>query len=167
MGGRMAASYAAKNAESLSGLVLLGAYSSKDLTQSGLPVLSITAELDTVVDENKMERNRENLPEGHLGENYRRRQSLGPLETTVCRKRIRRRPSPLRSSRSRPPRSLRIGLPPCRKAGLAAPRTQDGVRGAFCLAGKACPFLSLFGAGKAPALWKAPEKPGAQKPSPA
>ena len=66
MGGRMAASYAAKNAESLSGLVLLGAYSSKDLTQSCLPVLSITAELDTVVDENKMERNRENLPEDTL-----------------------------------------------------------------------------------------------------
>ena len=62
----MAASYAAKTAESLSGLVLLGAYSSKDLTQSGLPVLSITAELDTVVDENKMERNRENLPEDTL-----------------------------------------------------------------------------------------------------
>lgn len=63
MGGRMAASYAAKNAESLSGLVLLGAYSSKDLTQSGLPVLSITAELDTVVDENRMEKYKENLPE--------------------------------------------------------------------------------------------------------
>ena len=77
MGGRMAASYAAKNAESLSGLIDIRIDSSKDLTQSGLPVLSITAELDTVVDENKMERNRENLPEGHLGENYRRRQSLG------------------------------------------------------------------------------------------
>ena len=59
----MAADYAAKHPEELTGLVLLGAYASKDLSGSNLPVLSIVGEFDTVIDRDKLEQNRIYLPQ--------------------------------------------------------------------------------------------------------
>ncbi len=63
LGGNVAADYAAKHPEELTGLVLLGAYASKDLSGSNLPVLSIVGEFDTVIDRDKLEQNRIYLPQ--------------------------------------------------------------------------------------------------------
>ena len=57
LGGSMAASYAAQNAESFSGLILLASYSTSDLTESGLKVLSVYGSEDGVL---SMEKYREN-----------------------------------------------------------------------------------------------------------
>ena len=63
LGGSMAASYAAKKTGKLSGLVLLAAYSTADLTDSGLNVLSVYGSEDGVLNMEKYESNRGNLPE--------------------------------------------------------------------------------------------------------
>lgn len=60
LGGAMAASFAAGAPESVSGVVLLAAYSTKPLT---MPVLSVYGTLDTVMDSQKYAKYRENLPE--------------------------------------------------------------------------------------------------------
>ena len=64
LGGAMAASYAAGHADELDGLVLLAAYSTQDLTGSGLAVLSVYGSEDGVLDMGKYEQYRSNLPAG-------------------------------------------------------------------------------------------------------
>lgn len=63
LGGAMAANYAASHADSFSGLILLAAYSTKDLTQSGLQIISIYGSEDGVLNMDKMAQSRTNLPE--------------------------------------------------------------------------------------------------------
>ena len=62
LGGAMAASCAAKHAEDYAGLVLLAAYSTEDLRGSGLRVLSVVGTEDGVLNREKYEQCRENLP---------------------------------------------------------------------------------------------------------
>ena len=64
LGGSMAASYAAKNADELAGLVLLASYSTADLSESGLSVLSVYGSEDGVLNMEKYEKYSENLPHG-------------------------------------------------------------------------------------------------------
>lgn len=63
LGGSMAASYGAKHPEELKGLVLLAAYSTADLDDSRLDVLSIYGSDDGVLNMEKYESYRGNLPE--------------------------------------------------------------------------------------------------------
>ena len=62
LGGAMAASYAAKHNDALSGLVLLASYSTADLSRSDLPVCSIYGSRDTVLNAESYAQNRSNLP---------------------------------------------------------------------------------------------------------
>lgn len=62
LGGAMAASYAADHADELDGLVLLAAYSTQDLSDSGLTVLSVYGSEDGVLNMEKYEQYRSNLP---------------------------------------------------------------------------------------------------------
>ncbi len=64
LGASMAASYAAENAEDFKGLFLLGGYSTADLTDSGLKVLSMYGSEDKVMNMKKYEKYKSNLPEG-------------------------------------------------------------------------------------------------------
>ncbi len=63
LGGSMAASYVSQNADRYEGLVLLAAYSTADLTESGLQVLSLYGDRDEVLNLEKYGQYRENLPE--------------------------------------------------------------------------------------------------------
>lgn len=63
LGGSMAASYLSGCAEKFDGLVLLGAYSTADLSETDLSVLSIYGSEDSVMNREKYELNRGNLPE--------------------------------------------------------------------------------------------------------
>ncbi len=63
LGGAMAASHAAKNADEYDALLLLAAYSTDDLTESGLKVISIYGENDGILNFKNYEKNRQNLPE--------------------------------------------------------------------------------------------------------
>ena len=60
LGGSMAASYLAKHGDEFDGLVLLGSYSTADLTSS--KVLSIYGENDGVMNREKYEKYKSNLP---------------------------------------------------------------------------------------------------------
>ncbi|MBR5598333.1 MAG: hypothetical protein IKW30_13155 [Lachnospiraceae bacterium] len=62
LGGAMAASYLSKNISSFDGLILLGAYSTEDLSNTELNVLSIYGSEDLVMDREKYEQNKEKLP---------------------------------------------------------------------------------------------------------
>lgn len=62
LGGAMAANYAATHSEDYDGLVLLAAYSTKDLTQTSLRVLSICGSEDGVLNQGSYEKNWANLP---------------------------------------------------------------------------------------------------------
>ncbi len=62
LGGAMAASYAAKHSDELDALVLLAAYSTADLTSGGLEVLSVYGSEDGVLNREKYEKYRPNLP---------------------------------------------------------------------------------------------------------
>lgn len=64
LGGSMAAYYAADHAPELEGLILLGSYSSRDLSQSSLRVLSVFGSEDRVLNREKYEECQENLPAG-------------------------------------------------------------------------------------------------------
>ena len=64
LGGSMAATYLEKNAEDYEGLILLGSYSTTDLSQSDLDVLSIYGSEDKVMNREKYEESKVNLPEG-------------------------------------------------------------------------------------------------------
>lgn len=63
LGGSMAASYAAKNVEELEGVILLASYSTAALQDSGLDVVSIYGSNDRVLNLEKYDKYRENLPE--------------------------------------------------------------------------------------------------------
>ena len=63
LGGAMAASYSAKHTDELDGLVLLAAYSTADLTDSGLRVYSTYGSEDGVLNREKYEADRINLPQ--------------------------------------------------------------------------------------------------------
>lgn len=62
LGGAMAASYVGKNTDLYEGLVLLGAYSTVDLSETDLQVLSIYGSEDQVMNREKYENNIGNLP---------------------------------------------------------------------------------------------------------
>lgn len=62
LGGSMAAYYAEENSEELAGVILLGSYSTKDLSDNGMPVLSIFGSEDRVMNRSKYEENKANLP---------------------------------------------------------------------------------------------------------
>lgn len=64
LGGAMAASYAAKHADELNGLILLAAYSTADLREMPLRVLSVYGSEDGVLNRASYAKNRANLPEG-------------------------------------------------------------------------------------------------------
>ncbi len=63
LGGAMAASYIGKNTDNFKGLVLLGAYSTADLSESDLDVLSIYGSQDLVMNRDKYAKNKSNLPD--------------------------------------------------------------------------------------------------------
>ncbi|MDO4746172.1 MAG: alpha/beta hydrolase [Bacillota bacterium] len=65
LGGSMAASYASDRADQLNGVVLLGSYSTADLKQTGLEVLTIYGSEDKVLNKMKYEENLANLPKGY------------------------------------------------------------------------------------------------------
>lgn len=62
LGGSMAASYLANNAEDYEGLILLGSYSTADLSDTDLDVLSVFGSEDTVMNREKYKENKSNLP---------------------------------------------------------------------------------------------------------
>ncbi|WP_251446948.1 alpha/beta hydrolase [Vermiculatibacterium agrestimuris] len=62
LGGAMAAYYAAAHSDDYNGLILLAAYSTKDLTQTPLRVLSIYGSEDGVMDRESYKKNWANLP---------------------------------------------------------------------------------------------------------
>lgn len=62
LGGSMAASFISKHADGFQGLVLLAAYSTADLTETGLKVLSLYGSEDGVLSREKYESYRGNLP---------------------------------------------------------------------------------------------------------
>lgn len=66
LGGAMAASYAADHTEDYAGLFLLAAYSTEDLTGSGLDVVSLYGSEDLVLNMEKYQEYRANLPEDTL-----------------------------------------------------------------------------------------------------
>ena len=62
LGGSMAASYIAENSEKYDGIILLASYSTADLSNSGLDVLSIYGSNDGVLNLEKYEEYKPNLP---------------------------------------------------------------------------------------------------------
>ena len=62
LGGSMAASYLAKNSEEYEGLILLGSYSTADLSETGLSVLSVYGSEDGVLNRGKYAECKANLP---------------------------------------------------------------------------------------------------------
>ncbi len=61
LGGSMAASYLAKNADSFDGLVLLGSYSTADLSSFDVEILSIYGSADGVMNREKYEKYKPNI----------------------------------------------------------------------------------------------------------
>lgn len=64
LGGSMAASYIGEHADSFEGLVLLGSYSTADLSSGDVDVLSVYGSEDRVMNAEKYEKYKSNLPEG-------------------------------------------------------------------------------------------------------
>ena len=62
LGGSMAASHLAKHESDYRGIVLLGSYSTKDISGTDISALSIYGSNDEVLNEKKYEKNRKNLP---------------------------------------------------------------------------------------------------------
>ena len=62
LGGAMAANYLSENTDDFKGLVLLGAYSTKDLSKTNLKVLSVYGSEDKVLNATKYAKNKKNLP---------------------------------------------------------------------------------------------------------
>lgn len=62
LGGAMAASYLSTCTDTFEGLILLGAYSTANLSETNLSVLSIYGSEDQIMDRNAYEANKENLP---------------------------------------------------------------------------------------------------------
>lgn len=63
LGGSMAAAYLGENADDFEGLVLLGSYSTEDLSDTGLKVLSVYGSEDKVLNREKYDENKANLPD--------------------------------------------------------------------------------------------------------
>ncbi len=63
LGGSMAASYISKNVNEYEGLILLASYSTADISKSGLKVLSIFGSEDKVLDAEKYQKYKSNLPD--------------------------------------------------------------------------------------------------------
>ena len=85
LGGSMAASFAAENADIYEGLILLAAYSTEDLRESRLKVCSLYGDRDGVLNMEKYKTYRPNLPEDTLeqvleGGNHAGFGSYGPQE---------------------------------------------------------------------------------------
>ena len=66
LGGSMAASFGGKQADLYEGVILLAAYSTADLTQTGLKVCSLYGDRDGVLNLEKYQQYRSNLPEDTL-----------------------------------------------------------------------------------------------------
>ena len=64
LGGSMAAYYLADHADDYEGLILLGSYSTTDLSATDLAVLSVFGSEDKVMNREKYKDNRSNLPSG-------------------------------------------------------------------------------------------------------
>ena len=64
LGGSMAASYLADHVDEYEGLILLGSYSTADLSDTDLDVLSIYGNEDKVLNREKYDENKSNLPDG-------------------------------------------------------------------------------------------------------
>ena len=64
LGGSMAASYLADHVDEYEGLILLGSYSTADLSDTDLRVLSIYGSEDRVLNHEKYGENKSNLPDG-------------------------------------------------------------------------------------------------------
>ena len=62
LGGSMAASYLADHTEDYEGLILLGSYSTADLSDTDLDVLSVFGSEDQVMNREKYDENKSNLP---------------------------------------------------------------------------------------------------------
>jgi len=62
LGGSMAASYLAEHVDEYDGLILLGSYSTADLSETDLDVLSVYGSEDQVMNRDKYEKNKSNLP---------------------------------------------------------------------------------------------------------
>ncbi len=62
LGGSMAASYLAKNVDDYQGLILLASYSTADLSNTDLKVISLYGENDQVLNQKKYLANKKNLP---------------------------------------------------------------------------------------------------------
>lgn len=62
LGGSMACSYIYENAESFEGIILLASYSTKDLSNSGIKVLTLYGTEDKVLNREKYDENKNNLP---------------------------------------------------------------------------------------------------------
>ncbi len=85
LGGSMAASFAEKHADTYEGLILLAAYATQDLSETGLKVCSLRGDRDGVLNLEKYDRYRSNLPEDTLelileGGNHAGFGSYGPQE---------------------------------------------------------------------------------------
>lgn len=65
LGGSMAASYLSSHTDDFRGLVLLGSYSTADLSATGLSVLSVYGSEDRIMNREKYEENKKNLPAGY------------------------------------------------------------------------------------------------------
>ncbi len=63
LGGSMAASYAFENSDEFRGVVLLGSYSTADLSETDLDVLSVFGSEDLVMNKDKYKENKANLPD--------------------------------------------------------------------------------------------------------
>ena len=66
LGGAMASSYLSHNSADFQGLILLGAYSTADLSKSGLSVLSVCGSEDLVLNRDAYEKNQSNLPKDSI-----------------------------------------------------------------------------------------------------
>ena len=64
LGGSMAASYISENTDNFDGIILLASYSTADLSNSGLDVLSIYGSNDGILNMEKYEECKTNLPDG-------------------------------------------------------------------------------------------------------
>ena len=62
LGGSMAASYLADHTDDYDGLILLGSYSTADLSETDLDVLSVYGSEDKVMNRMKYDENKSNLP---------------------------------------------------------------------------------------------------------
>jgi hypothetical protein len=62
LGGNAAAQYISKHVDEYEGLVLLASYASKNISNSGLGVVSVLASNDKVLNQKNYEKNKKNLP---------------------------------------------------------------------------------------------------------